>query len=176
MNIIVAFRKLEDAQKIRNVLVRNGFTVSVVTTSALAALHEADTLGSALVICSVQLSDMRYTDLREALPVSCRMLLITRGDALPLRSGDDIVCLTQPLKSRELLETVSMLTSPRAASRRRRAKERTGEEQEVINKAKALLMERNHMTEPEAHRYLQKTSMDTGRSLLESAYMVLELF
>ena len=34
-------------------------------------------------------------------------------------------------------------------------------------------MDRNNMTEPEAHRYLQKMSMDAGRSLAETARMVL---
>ena len=48
----------------------------------------------------------------------------------------------------------------------------SAEEQGVIRRAKKLLMKRNHLTEPEAHRYLQKTSMDTGRTITESAHMV----
>ena len=38
-----------------------------------------------------------------------------------------------------------------------------------------LLMERNHMTESEAHRYIQKCSMDNGTNLVETAQMVLTL-
>jgi CTP synthase len=48
----------------------------------------------------------------------------------------------------------------------------SAEEQGVLRRAKKLLMKRNHLTEPEAHRYLQKTSMDTGRTMMESAHMV----
>lgn len=48
----------------------------------------------------------------------------------------------------------------------------SAEEQGVLRRAKRLLMKRNHLTEAEAHRYLQKTSMDTGRSMMESAHMV----
>lgn len=48
----------------------------------------------------------------------------------------------------------------------------TAEEQGVLRRAKMLLMKRNHLTEQEAHRYLQKTSMDTGRTMMESAHMV----
>ncbi len=48
----------------------------------------------------------------------------------------------------------------------------SAEEQGIIRRAKKLLMKRNHLTEPEAHRYLQKTSMDTGRTMTESAHMV----
>lgn len=48
----------------------------------------------------------------------------------------------------------------------------SAEEQGILRRAKTLLMKRNHLTEPEAHRYLQKTSMDTGRTMVESAHMV----
>ena len=37
------------------------------------------------------------------------------------------------------------------------------------------MMERNRMTEPEAHKYLQKCSMDSGTNLVETAQMVLTL-
>ena len=36
-------------------------------------------------------------------------------------------------------------------------------------------MERNHLTEEEAYRYLQKTSMDTGTNMVETAQMVITL-
>ena len=35
--------------------------------------------------------------------------------------------------------------------------------------------ERNSMTEEEAHRYIQKCSMDSGTNLVETAQMVISL-
>ena len=52
---------------------------------------------------------------------------------------------------------------------------RSAEEQHIIDRAKSLLIERNHMTESEAHRYMQKCSMDSGTNLVETAQMVLTL-
>ena len=49
------------------------------------------------------------------------------------------------------------------------------EEAATIAKAKALLMERNSMTEEEAHRYLQKHSMDNSTNMVETAQMVLTM-
>ena len=46
---------------------------------------------------------------------------------------------------------------------------------EVIRKAKEVLMERSYMTEAEAHRYIQKCSMDSGNNMAETARMVLEI-
>ena len=48
--------------------------------------------------------------------------------------------------------------------------EAVGEEE-----AKELLMERNRMAELEAHRYLQKCSMDSGTNMVETAQMVISL-
>lgn len=56
-----------------------------------------------------------------------------------------------------------------------KAKVRSAEEQHIIDRAKSLLIERNHMTESEAHRYMQKCSMDSGTNLVETAQMVLTL-
>ncbi len=36
-------------------------------------------------------------------------------------------------------------------------------------------MERNNMTEEQAHRYLQKTSMNSGNSMLDTALMIISL-
>lgn len=36
-------------------------------------------------------------------------------------------------------------------------------------------MERNNMTENEAHRYIQKISMDSATNMAETAQMIIEL-
>lgn len=45
----------------------------------------------------------------------------------------------------------------------------------MLQEAKNLLMERNGMSEEEAHRYIQKCSMDSGTNLVETAEMVLSM-
>ena len=36
-------------------------------------------------------------------------------------------------------------------------------------------MERNNMSEREAHRYIQKCSMDSGTNMVETAWMIISL-
>ena len=52
--------------------------------------------------------------------------------------------------------------------------QRPPEEQAVIDDAKRLLMNRNGMTEEQAHRFLQKKSMDSGAKLIQTAQLVLD--
>ena len=89
------------------------------------------------------------------------------------------ISLAMPLKVHDLLETVSMMVETmerRKRKRRTQPRERNPEEQKIILEAKHLLMERNNMTEEEAHRYIQKSSMDSGTNLLETSQMVLTMF
>ena len=58
---------------------------------------------------------------------------------------------------------------------RQRPKLRSEEDQKVIQKAKELLMGRNGFSEEEAHRYIQKRSMDNGTELVEVSQMILSL-
>ena len=81
-----------------------------------------------------------------------------------------------PLKVYDLINTVEMIQETQQRARRRRRKgirERNESERQIIEQAKALLMERNHMSEDEAHRYIQKTSMAGGNNMAETARMIL---
>ena len=178
-NIVVVFRKVSDAKEIRNVLMRSGFSVTAVCTTGISAVNQMDILGSGIVVCGYQLSDMFYTELRDNLPKSSEMLLMAREDALPSLRDNGIVCLSLPVKMKDLVDTVAMMERTLEARRKKKrseAKARSQEENSVIARAKALLMDRNNMTEPEAHRYLQKCAMDTGTDLAETAQMVMDLY
>ena len=82
------------------------------------------------------------------------------------------------MKVHELLQTVEMMEGEirrRRKRMRQRPKVRSEEDQKVIQKAKELLMERNGFSEEEAHRYIQKRSMDNGTELVEVSQMILSL-
>ncbi len=51
--------------------------------------------------------------------------------------------------------------------------QRCEEDRRLVERAKERLMERQSMTEAEAHRYLQKRSMDSGVRLVDVARLVL---
>ena len=89
-----------------------------------------------------------------------------------------IVCLSMPLKVHDLINTIDMMIQTIERRRRRlraKPKERNAEEIELIKNAKEVLMNRNHMTEEEAHKYIQKCSMDSGTNMVETAQMVLTM-
>lgn len=177
-NVIVAFSKAEDAKNIKNILMKNGFTVSAVCTSGAQAVNSADELGGGIVVCGGRFADMVYQEIYDCLPNGMRMLLVASPSQWSGRAPDDIVCLGLPLKVQDLLSTLEMMMESMAKRRKKlksQPKERSREELELIKQAKELLMERNHMTESEAHRYIQKCSMDSGTNMVETAQMIMSL-
>lgn len=177
-NIIVVFPKMDDAKTIRNILVKNGFPVTAVCTTGALALQYADELSDGIVICGYRFSDMIYTQLHNNLPVHFEMLLVASNRYLTECRDNDIVCVTLPIKMRDLVDTVGMMVQNCERKKRKRKQQpklRNEKDRAVINHAKKLLMERNNMTEDEAHRYIQKCSMDSGTNLVETAQMVLTL-
>lgn len=177
MRIIVAFPKLEDAKNLKNVLNRNGFDDILACNSASQVIGIANDSDGGVVVCGYKLTDMHYSELFGYLPREFSMLLVASPSKLEDCYSQEIVCLSMPIHSREFISTVQMMTMDVARELKRRKKKlpkkRTDEEQKIIDAAKALLMERNQMTENDAHKYIQKLSMDSGNNLVETAEMIL---
>lgn len=174
--IIIVFPKAEDGKSIRNLLIRHGYDVSAVCTLGAQALSATDLMSDGLVISGYKFSDMNYFDLHALLPQGFDMLLLASSKVCQECSVPGILCVNMPLKVQELMSTVEMMYGNlvrRRKKQRAKPKARSEEEQQILWEAKKILMERNHMSEEEAHRYIQKCSMDSGTSLTETAQMVL---
>lgn len=177
-SIIIAFPKLEDAKGIKNLLIRNGFPVAAICTTGGQALGHTADYGNGIILCSYKLADMMYDELHACMPSGFEMLLLASKAVLNETAGHDIIRLTLPLKLHDLVNTVNMMIEGierKRRLRRLRPQERSEEELVLIREAKYYLIERNHMTEEEAHRYMQKCSMDSGTNLVETAQMVLSI-
>lgn len=176
--IIVALPKIENARSLKNLLVRSGFTVIAACSSGAQALSLADGLNDGIVISAYRLPDMLYEELFHCLPKGFEMLLLASQSLLMECGNSDIMCLGMPLKVHDLLNTVEMMVTSIAYKRKKskdKPKERKPEEVAMINQAKRLLMSRNNMTEEEAHRYIQKCSMDSSTNMVETAQMILSV-
>ncbi len=177
-NVIVAFSRPEDARNIRNSLTKNGFSVNAVCSSGAQALSLMEDLGSGIIVCGYRLTDMIFSELAEDMEPDFTMVMISSPNHWPSATPENIILLPQPLKVHDLIETVDMIDQMQERRRRRRREKpraRSTEEQEAVARAKAILMERNGMSEDEAHRYIQKCSMDSGTNMAETARMLISM-
>ena len=177
-SIIVAFSRPEDGKNIKSILARNGFEVVSVCTSGAQAIAASESLNGGILVSGYRFEDMLYDELRQYLPYTFDMLLISSPSRFGGQQPERVVCLPMPLKVHDLLNTLEMMVQAQVRFKRKmrsKPKERSEEEKGLIEEAKALLMERNNMTESEAHRYIQKCSMDSGTNLVETAQMIISL-
>ncbi|MDE7251288.1 MAG: ANTAR domain-containing protein [Lachnospiraceae bacterium] len=177
--VIVVLPKIEDARNMKNLLVRNGISVLGVCATGAQAIALADGLSDGIVLCGYKLADMLYSQLREDLPPGFEMLLMASGQVIGSGiAASDIMCLVMPIKVHDLINTVDMMIQGierRKRKRREAPRERSQGDRQLIEEAKIVLMNRNHMSEEEAHRYIQKCSMDSGTNMVETAQMVLTM-
>lgn len=177
-NIIISFPNIDNAKNIKNMLVRNGFTVVGVCNSGVQTLALAEEVQNGVIVCGCKFQDMMCGELRECLSDDFEICMVASQNMLSNYSFENVVSLEMPLKVRELVETLEMLclnVDRRQRKKKGRPKVRSIEDEKYIQSAKELLMVRNHMSENDAHRYLQKSSMDSGTNLVETAQMILSL-
>ena len=178
--ILIAFPagRQKMADRIGELLISRGFRDTLFVKTGSEALRKMSRLAGGILICSRQLPDMHYTELLDYMPPHFEMLLLDGGPPGRQIYADNIVILQMPVKVHELIETVRIMDRAGAAHRAERflsesGRNRDPRDENYIRNAKEVLRYRRHMSEEEAHRYLQKTSMDSGRSLAETAQMVL---
>lgn len=91
-----------------------------------------------------------------------------------------VFTLQKPTSRTMMAQALSWLASARERLRKLEKKtlsvEERMEEIRIVNRAKILLVSQLHMTEPEAHRYIEKQAMDTCISKREIAERIIKTY
>ena len=135
-------------------------------------------LENGILICGSRFIDMMYMEIHDYLPPEFQMLLIATPSTIQEREVEKMVCQEEQMKVNELLQTLEMMEGQIHRRRKRFRnipRQRSEEYRQMIEQAKALLMDRNKFSEEEAHRYIQKRSMENGTGMDEVAQMNLSL-
>ena len=176
--IILAFASEKAHAQITHVLGSGGLPPSISCFSGAEAIRAAQKLGRAVVICGFRLRDMTAEMLAADLTGIAPVLVISSPGNLELCGDRNLIKLAVPSSraavSASLALARGILTGGAPASRSHAR--RSAEEERLMRRAKAVLMEVNLMSEAEAHRFLQKYSMDTGLRLAETARLILERY
>ncbi|MHB8961926.1 MAG: ANTAR domain-containing response regulator [Saccharofermentanales bacterium] len=192
-NLIIALNDHPTAQKIRTILNGSGIPVAGVCTTAAQTILLARRLqGTGLVICQSRFTDQTADFVAEQLLPDYEFLVLTHGDLKAAYAGKGMYSLHLPLMRTDLIDSVRMLlaagTKPDGSpgtvkasqvnkedrEKGKEKKNRSMEEIKLIEDAKNVLMVRNNLTEEQAHRFLQKKSMDSGCRLTDTARTIID--
>ena len=170
--VIVAFERQSNCDRIREILESTGEFSCLACRGADQVKRTVRKLRLDLVVCGFKLGEESCEAVYHDLPRRCVMLMVAPQARLDLCAAPGIFKLPAPVGRQSLLASVRLLFQ--LAQAREAPAQRTQEEQALVEQAKAALMDRAGMTEGQAHRHLQKRSMDRGARLADTARQVLD--
>lgn len=171
--IIVAFEHEAMSQRFSALMEQERVARCLICRSGDQVRRLLDKQQTYCVVCSPRLTDGPAEWLYQDLPPTCALLLVGPQHVLDACSSDDVFKLATPIRREEAVSTVRLLIQFGHRVERLLHSRRSTLEQELVERAKNLLMERKGLSEEEAHRLLQKRSMDTGARLVQTARRIL---
>ena len=172
--VIVAFESDKSCLRVKEILETSGTAACIICKSADQVKRVVNKQHITTVVCGYKLYDESAEGLLEDLPPTCSVLVIAVQGMLELCQSDDLFKLASPVSKGDLVASVRMLLQVGHRLEKFVKPRRSEEERAVIDQVKQLLMARNGMTEEQAHRFLQKRSMDSGAKMIQTAQLVLE--
>ncbi len=171
--VIIAFESDKNCARVRDILESSQTAECIVCRSGAEVKRQVQKLHITTVVCGFKLTDCVAESLFGDLPDQCAMLIMANQDQLEMCGDENIFQLPTPASKGDMIASVRMLLQFGHRMEKFIKPQRNEEEQTVINQAKAVLIGRNGMTEEQAHRFLQKRSMDTGSKMIQTAQLVL---
>lgn len=170
--IVLAFSKKETAEKVHRMLRHSEYEAAAICLSYAELMRKISDMDDVLIIMGYKLPDATVNDVAESLVDGQELMAVVKSDLREM-IDDDVFIVPIPVNRQGLISSIDLLR--KEVERRSHKTERTPEEKKIIESAKLFLMENHRMTEEQAHRFIQKRSMDTGAKFIDTARMILNI-
>lgn len=170
--VILAFSKDDTAQKIKRMLDGSSYDVCMICHSASELLRFATEFDDIFVIMGYKIGDMLADDIAYDLN-GVKIIAIVKAERQDMIENEDVFVIPLPVSRERLLSSIEVFLGH--IEKFTGGKQRTPDEVKIIEKAKLYLMEKYMMTEEQAHRFIQKRSMDSGSKFIDTAKLILRI-
>lgn len=174
--IIVAFGNDNNRERVAEILESGGYPALKLCKTGKEAIRAVRNVGGGIIICSYKLIDMTADDLAYDIGDLGMVIAVGKPSLLEMCENESVCKLPTPLKKQDLFSSLKMLYDLKIRKPAVEKTERSDSDKELIQQAKNLLMEKCSMTEPEAHRFIQKKSMDAGFKMSTTARLIINSY
>lgn len=174
--IVVAFSNENNRSRIAELLEVSNHAPKRICRSGKEAIRSIREMGHGIVVCGHTLVDMTADDLAYDLGDLAFVMVVAQPAMLDTCENTSLFKIPTPIRKVEFVTAIKVLLELEKHKVPVSTAKRTYEEKELILKAKNILMEKCLMTEPEAHRYIQKKSMDSGLKLISVARIIIRSY
>lgn len=168
--IAVAFADRAYGENIARILSESGYQVSRVCTSGSEVLRLFHVLQDGVLVCGFRLKDRLVDQLAADLGDHIEILCLSKPQQLDMIETKGIVKIPLPVSKSAFCEAVESLMRLHYDN----LPHRSDAADLSVRQAKQYLMKEDGMSEQEAHRFLQKTSMRHGIPMRTVAEIILE--
>ena len=182
-NVLLCFRKYETIIHIKDLMTSSGFNVLDYAMSGNEALRKIRRYNPELVVMGYEFNDMSAYEILEIFREddACSFLVI--GNSIqseylnPFISKENIRILIKPIAKYSFIQSVVSLINSTRKIKKLKSKilklEKDMQNRKVVEKAKGILMDTLKISENDAHRMIQKKSMDTSTSMVNIAKRII---
>ncbi len=167
--IVIASTSETMLEQLSRLLSSSGHTLFRSCTSESELRRAMDACEDGILVLAGLLPGLHIDDLVWDYGQQMQMLLIAKPQVLNRVEAESIFRLPVPASGQAVLGAVEMLTQLHGM----RLPKRRGAEKETVEEAKKLLMERDSLTEAEAHRKIQQYAMNHGMKMYDYAAQIL---
>lgn len=168
--IVIAGRSAQSREQMASLLSSSGYPVYRLCSSAGELRRVLNDCDDGLLILAGQLPDCSADELFWDYGSQVQILLIARPPVLEACEEAGVFRLALPTSQQAVLGAVEMLTQ----LHRMRLPRRSADEKQLVEEAKSLLMRRDGLTEPQAHRMLQQAAMSRGLRMADCAAQIIK--
>ena len=168
--IVIAGRTAQSREQMASLLSSSGYPVYRLCSGAGELRRVLNDCDDGLLILAGQLPDCSADELFWDYGSQVQILLIARPPVLEACEEAGVFRLALPTSQQAVLGAVEMLTQLHRMCLPRRS----ADEKQLVEEAKALLMRRDGLTEPQAHRMLQQAAMSRGLRMADCAAQIIK--
>lgn len=172
-NIFIAFDNKKTAAAIAKILIANGNNVVAISKSSAELLKSLNYYPSGVIITGCSFDNVRNEYIIDDIPEDFNVLVLGSRNQLDNFPDGRVFKLSVPLQKNDLICSVDMFMT--METQYKPVSHKNVNEERIITRAKSLLIDVYSMSESQAHRYMQKKSMDTGRRLVDIARIILDV-
>lgn len=170
-NIFIAFDNHKAAVSIAKILIANGNNVVLIAKSFNELIQSLNYYPAGIIITGCTFDGVRTERVIDDIREEFNIVVLGKKAQIDIFPEGRVFKLSIPLQKNDLICSVEMLMALDAQCKPSLSK---GESEErIILRAKQMLIDLYSMSEEEAHRYIQKKSMDTGRKTSEIAEIII---
>ena len=168
--IVIVSQSEDSRAKLSGLLTSSGFQVFRSCSSGSELRRALSESEDCVVVMAGFVQDCKPDELIWDYRDSIHILLIAKQSVLDNVESPEIFRLVMPASGQAVIGAVEMLTQ----LHRMQLPKRAESDRRLVEQAKRILMRRDGLTEPQAHRALQQYAMDHGSRLADCAARIIK--